>query len=115
MLFPLTVLCLGSLMIVLDTTMVNVAPPSIRASLGMSQSSLAWLANAYLLSYGGLLLLGGRLGDLFGPRRLFVAGIAVFTVASAERGLAGSPGVLLAARAAQGVGGAVATGSFARR
>ncbi len=105
----LTVLCLGSLMIVLDTTIVNVALPSIRASLGMSQSSLAWVVNAYLLSYGGLLLLGGRLGDLFGPRRLFVAGIAVFTVASASCGLAGSPGVLLAARAVQGVGGAVAT------
>src|SRR5437870_5634381 len=79
----LYVLCLGSLMIVLDTTIVNVALPSIRTDLGFSQTSLAWVVNAYLLTFGGCLLLGGRLGDLFGHRRLFLIGIAVFTAASA--------------------------------
>jgi EmrB/QacA subfamily drug resistance transporter len=103
----LIVLCMGDLMIVLDTTIVNVALPSIRADLGFSEASLAWVVNAYLLTFGGFLLLGGRLGDLFGQRRLFLAGISLFTVASAACGLATSQHVLEAARAVQGVGGAV--------
>jgi EmrB/QacA subfamily drug resistance transporter len=103
----LIVLCLGDLMIVLDTTIVNVALPSIRADLGFSEASLAWVVNAYLLTFGGFLLLGGRLGDLFGHRRLFLAGISLFTLASAACGLASSQHVLEAARAVQGVGGAV--------
>jgi MFS family permease len=98
----LYVLSLGSLMIVLDTTIVNVALPSIRTDLGFSETSLAWVVNAYLLTFGGFLLLGGRLGDLYGQRRLFVAGIALFTLASAACGLAGSQGFLVAARAVQG-------------
>ncbi|MCW2964842.1 MAG: oxidoreductase [Actinomycetia bacterium] len=105
----LYVLCAGSLMIVLDMTIVNVALPSIRADLGFTETSLAWVLNAYLLTYGGFLLLGGRLGDLFGHRRLFLAGIAVFTIASAACGLANTQGLLIAARALQGVGGAVAS------
>src|SRR6195256_3596489 len=105
----LYVLCAGSLMIVLDTTIVNVALPSIRTDLGFSQTSLAWVVNAYLLTFGGFLLLGGRLGDLFGHRRLFLAGITLFTLASAACGLAGSQGFLITARAVQGFGGAVAS------
>src|SRR5438876_9700636 len=105
--FALIVLCLGALMIVLDTTIVNVALPSIRKDLGFSQTSLAWVVNAYLLTFGGFLLLGGRLGDLFGHRRLFLSGIALFTVASLACGLSTSQRVLEAARAVQGVGGAV--------
>ena len=103
----LIVLCLGNLMIVLDTTIVNVALPSIRQSLGFSETSLAWVVNAYLLTFGGFLLLGGRLGDLYGHRRLFLTGLSVFTVASIICGLAGSQGLLIAARAAQGLGAAV--------
>src|SRR5262245_22701418 len=103
----LFVLCGGSLMIVLDTTIVNVALPSIRADLGFSQTSLAWVVNAYLLTFGGFLLLGGRLGDLFGHRRLFLIGIACFTLASLACGLSGSQGLLVSARAVQGLGGAV--------
>jgi EmrB/QacA subfamily drug resistance transporter len=105
----LYVLCLGSLMIVLDTTIVNVALPSIRADLGFSETSLAWVVNAYLLTFGGFLLLGGRLGDLFGHRRLFLGGIALFTLASLLCGLSASQGVLVGARAVQGLGGAVAS------
>jgi EmrB/QacA subfamily drug resistance transporter len=105
----LYVLCLGSLMIVLDSTVVNVALPSIREDLGFSEASLAWVVNAYLLTYGGLLLLGGRLGDLFGHRRLFIYGITLFTVASLVCGLASTQGFLVAARAIQGIGGAVAS------
>src|SRR6266511_4209417 len=105
----LYVLCLASLMIVLDVTIVNVALPSIRKDLGFSQTSLAWVVNAYLLTYGGLLLLGGRLGDLFGHRRLFVYGITLFTISSLACGLAESQGFLVAARAVQGVGGAIAS------
>src|SRR5438270_6538812 len=105
----LYVLCLGSLMIVLDVTIVNVALPSIRQDLGFSETSLAWVVNAYLLTYGGFLLLGGRLGDLFGQRRLFVAGITLFTLASLGCGLATTQGFLVAARAVQGIGGAVAS------
>lgn len=103
----LLVLCLGDLMIVLDGTIVNVALPSIREDLGFSETSLAWVVNAYLLTFGGFLLLGGRLGDLFGQRRMFVAGTVVFTLASLACGLAGSQGALVAARAVQGIGGAV--------
>ena len=103
----LLVLCLGDLMIVLDTTIVNVALPSIRLDLGFSETSLAWVVNAYLLTFGGFLLLGGRLGDLFGHRRLFLIGLTVFTAASAACGLATSPAFLIAARALQGFGGAV--------
>ncbi|HEY7145373.1 MAG TPA: DHA2 family efflux MFS transporter permease subunit [Streptosporangiaceae bacterium] len=105
----LAVVCTGSLMNVLDTTIVGVALPAIRQDLGFSQASLAWVVNAYLLAFGGFLLLGGRLGDLFGHRRLFAVGIGVFTLASLACGLAGGPGVLLAARAVQGIGGAVAS------
>src|SRR6188472_524063 len=94
----LYVLCLGDLMIVLDQTIVNVALPSIREDLGFSEASLAWVVNAYLLTFGGFLLLGGRLGDLFGHRRLFLGGIALFTAASLACGLATSSGFLLAAR-----------------
>jgi MFS family permease len=90
----LFVLCAGDLMIVLDQTIVNVALPSIREDLGFSEASLAWVVNAYLLTFGGFLLLGGRLGDLFGHRRLFLAGIAAFTAASLACGLATSAGFL---------------------
>ncbi|HEU5288243.1 MAG TPA: MFS transporter, partial [Candidatus Limnocylindria bacterium] len=79
-------------MIVLDTTIVNVTLPSIRTDLGFSESSLAWVVNAYMLFFGGFLLLGGRLGDLYGHRRLFVTGLALFTVASLAAGLASSQG-----------------------
>ncbi len=103
----LYVLCLGDLMIVLDTTIVNVALPSISDDLGFDQASLAWVVNAYLLTFGGFLLLGGRLGDLFGHRRLFLLGIGLFTLASLACGLSTSQGMLVAARAVQGVGGAV--------
>jgi EmrB/QacA subfamily drug resistance transporter len=94
-------------MIVLDTTIVNVALPSIRDDLGFSQTSLAWVVNAYLLTFGGFLLLAGRLGDLFGHRRLFLAGISLFTLASLACGLSTSQGLLITARAVQGIGGAV--------
>lgn len=103
----LLVLCLGVLMIVLDTTIVNVALPSIRDDLAFSETSLVWVVNAYMLTFGGFLLLGGRLGDLYGHRRLFVAGIALFTLASLACGLAPSQAMLVAARAVQGLGGAV--------
>jgi EmrB/QacA subfamily drug resistance transporter len=103
----LYVLCLGDLMIVLDSTIVNVALPSIREDLNFSQTSLAWVVNAYLLTFGGFLLLGGRLGDLFGHRRLFLIGISFFTVASIACGVSTTQDLLIAARAVQGVGGAV--------
>ena len=103
----LLLLCMGELMIVLDTTIVNVALPSIRADLGFTETTLVWVVNAYMLTFGGCLLLGGRLGDLYGHRRLFLAGIALFTVASLGCGLARSQTLLVAARAVQGVGGAV--------
>jgi EmrB/QacA subfamily drug resistance transporter len=107
--YALIVLCLATLMIVLDTTIVNVALPSIRTDLGFSQTSLAWVVNAYLLTFGGLLLLGGRLGDLYGHRRLFLIGVSLFTVASLACGLSTSQGMLVGARAVQGIGGAVAS------
>jgi EmrB/QacA subfamily drug resistance transporter len=103
----LLILCLGDLMIVLDVTIVGVALPSIREDLGFSEESLAWVVNAYLITFGGFLLLGGRLGDLLGHRRLFLAGVALFTAASAVCGFSNSQGMLIAARAVQGVGGAV--------
>ena len=103
----LIVLCLGDLMIVLDGTIVNVALPSIRDDLGFTETSLAWVVNGYLLTFGGFLLLGGRLGDLFGQRRMFLIGIALFTAASLACGLATTQGLLVAARAVQGLGGAL--------
>jgi EmrB/QacA subfamily drug resistance transporter len=103
----LIVLCLGDLMIVLDGTIVNVALPSIRDDLGFTQESLAWVVNAYLLTFGGFLLLGGRLGDLFGQRRLFLIGITLFTLASLACGLSTSQEALVVSRAVQGLGGAV--------
>jgi EmrB/QacA subfamily drug resistance transporter len=103
----LVVLCAGFLMIVLDQTIVNVALPSIQTDLGFSQSALAWVVNAYLIAFGGLLLLAGRLGDLIGRRRVFLAGLTVFTLASLACGLADSRSMLIGARFVQGVGGAL--------
>jgi EmrB/QacA subfamily drug resistance transporter len=103
----LVVLCAGMLMIVLDVTIVNVALPSIQADLGFSQSGLAWVVNAYLIAFGGLLLLAGRLGDLAGRRNVFLAGLAVFTVASIACGLAQTQPMLVGARFVQGIGGAL--------
>src|SRR3954454_17437248 len=103
----LIVLCVGTLMIVLDGTVVNVALPSIQRDLGFSQSSLAWVVNAYLIAFGGLLLLAGRLGDLVSRRGIFLAGLAVFTVSSIVCGMSGSQGMLVVARFVQGVGGAM--------
>jgi EmrB/QacA subfamily drug resistance transporter len=103
----LYVLCVGMLMIVLDVTIVNVALPSIQQDLGFSQSSLAWVVNAYLIAFGGLLLLAGRLGDLVGRKSVFLAGLAVFTAASLVCGAAQSQEMLVAARFVQGVGGAM--------
>jgi len=105
----LYVLCGGMLMIVLDATIVNVALPSIKGDLGFSQSNLAWVVNAYLIAFGGLLLLAGRLGDLIGQRRVFLIGLAVFTAASAACALAQTQGMLIGARFVQGAGGAVAS------
>jgi EmrB/QacA subfamily drug resistance transporter len=107
--YALIVLCLGTLMIVLDSTIVNVALPSIRTDLGFSETSLAWVVNAYLLTFGGFLLLGGRLGDLYGHRRLFLGGIGLFTAASLACGLSTSQELLITSRAVQGLGGAVAS------
>ncbi|MGH2984603.1 MAG: MFS transporter [Solirubrobacterales bacterium] len=103
----LYVLCVGMLMIVLDATIVNVALPSIQGDLGFSQSSLAWVVNGYLIAFGGLLLLSGRLGDLIGRRRIFLIGLTIFTAASLLCGLAQSQEVLVAARFIQGAGGAM--------
>jgi EmrB/QacA subfamily drug resistance transporter len=103
----LAVLCLGQLMIVLDTTIVNVALPSIKKDLAFNEVSLAWVVNAYILTFGGFLLLGGRLSDLFGHRKLFLFGITVFTLASLACGLAHTQWFLITARAIQGLGGAI--------
>ncbi|CAN5178651.1 DHA2 family efflux MFS transporter permease subunit [soil metagenome] len=103
----LYVLCVGMLMIVLDATVVNVALPAIQSDLGFTQSSLAWVVNAYMISFGGLLLLAGRLGDIVSRRDIFLAGLAVFTVASLLCGLAQGQVMLVAARFVQGVGGAM--------
>jgi EmrB/QacA subfamily drug resistance transporter len=105
----LYVLCCGVLMIVLDTTIVNVALPSIHEDLEFTETSLVWVVNAYMLTFGGFLLLGGRLGDLFGSRKLYLLGLVFFTLASVGCGLANSQGMLIAARALQGLGGAVVT------
>src|SRR5215203_5256755 len=101
----LLLVCATQLMIVLDGTIVNVALPAIQDSLGFSGAGLSWVVNAYLLTFGGFLLLGGRAGDLFGRRRVFAFGLALFTFASLLCGLAASQGLLVAARALQGVGG----------
>jgi EmrB/QacA subfamily drug resistance transporter len=103
----LYVLCVGMLMIVLDSTIVNVALPSIQDDLGFSQNDLAWVVNAYLVAFGGLLLLAGRIGDLIGQRRIFLVGLVVFTGASLLCALAQSQGLLIGARFIQGIGGAL--------
>jgi EmrB/QacA subfamily drug resistance transporter len=103
----LLLLCMGSLMIVLDTTIVNVALPSIRTDLHFSSTALAWVVNGYLLTFGGCLLLGGRLGDLWGHRRLFLAGIVLFSAASLACGVSATQAELVAARVVQGLGGAI--------
>src|SRR5437660_10442795 len=105
----LVILCVGFLMIVVDVTIVNVALPSIRRDLGFSQADLAWVVNAYLIAFGGFLLLAGRLGDLVGRKRVFLIGLAVFTTASVLCGLSFSQPVLIAARFLQGVGGSVSS------
>jgi EmrB/QacA subfamily drug resistance transporter len=105
----LLVLCTGMLMVILDSAIVNVALPAVQDDLGFSQSSLAWVVNAYLIAFGGLLLLAGRLGDLIGRRRVFLAGLAVFTAASLACGLAQSQQMLIGARFVQGIGGALAS------
>jgi len=105
----LYLLCLGVLMIVLDTTVVTVALPSIARDLRLSNNSLIWLVNSYTIPYGGFLLLSGRLGDFYGPRRLFLGGVVVFTLASLTCGLAVTYGMLLIARALQGLAGAMIT------
>jgi EmrB/QacA subfamily drug resistance transporter len=106
----LVVLCVGMLMIILDSTIVNVALPSIQGDLGFSQSNLAWVVNAYLIPFGGLLLLAGRVGDLIGRKTVFMVGLGVFTVASLLCGIAQSQEVLIGARFVQGVGGALTSG-----
>ena len=103
----LYVLCASVLMIVIDATIVNVALPSIQDDLGFSQSDLAWVVNAYLIPFGGLLLLAGRLGDLIGQRRIFLIGLVVFTAASVLCAVAQSQGMLIGARFVQGAGGAL--------
>src|SRR5258706_12150186 len=105
----LIVLCIGFLLIVVDMTIVNVALPSIQRDLGFSQSGLAWVINAYLIAFGGLLLLAGRLGDLFGRKRVYLAGLAVFVGASLLCGLSFTQPMLIAARFVQGIGGAVSS------
>src|SRR5881227_3836677 len=103
----LIVLCTGMLMIVLDLTVVNVALSAIRDDLHFSEASLAWVVNAYMIAFGGLLLLAGRLGDLLGRRRVFLSGLGVFTAASLGCGLAQNQTMLVAARFVQGIGGAM--------
>src|SRR4029453_732028 len=103
----LTVIAASQLMVILDATIVNIALPQIQQALGFSTTSLSWVLNAYTLTFGGLLLLGGRAGDFLGRRRVFVAGILVFTLASFLGGLATSAAWLLAARALQGIGAAI--------
>jgi EmrB/QacA subfamily drug resistance transporter len=105
----LSILCLGFFMILLDTTIVNIALPQLTSGLGASLDQVLWIVNAYTLVYAGLLITGGRVGDLFGSKRLFVIGLAIFTAASAVCGFAQTPGQLIAARALQGVGGALLT------
>lgn len=109
----LGVLCTGMLMVVLDTTIVNVALPTIQQDLGLSTSSLAWVVNAYLVAVGGFLLLAGRVGDLVGRRKVFLLGVSVFTLASLGCGLAANAATLIVARFAQGAGGAMTTAHLA--
>src|SRR3981189_2367343 len=103
----LMILCTGFLLIVVDMTIVNVALPSIQRDLGFTQSGLAWVINAYLIAFGGFLLLAGRLGDLFGRKRIYLIGLAIFIVASVLCGFSFSQPMLVAARFIQGMGGAV--------
>src|SRR5262245_8084189 len=103
----LVALCFGVLLIVLDSTIVNVALPSIREDLRFTSTSLVWVVNAYITTLGGFVLLSGRLGDILGQRRVFLAGILLFTVASLACGLAQTRSILIAARAIQGLGGAI--------
>jgi EmrB/QacA subfamily drug resistance transporter len=103
----LIILCLGDLMIILDTTIVNVALPSIKTDLGFTETSLVWVVNAYMLTFSGFLLLGGRFGDLFGQKKIFLGGLVIFTLASLACGLANTQTLLITARAIQGIGGAV--------
>jgi EmrB/QacA subfamily drug resistance transporter len=107
----LALILTSQLMVVLDATIVNIALPDIKTALGFTPSGLSWVVNAYTLTFGGLLLLGARAGDLLGRRRTFVAGLVIFTLASLAGGFATTPALLLAARAAQGVGGALASPS----
>src|SRR5688572_13533084 len=107
MLRPLSLLCAAQFMVVLDVTVVNVALPSIDADLGFGGSDLQWIVTAYALAFGGLLLLGGRAADLLGRRRMFVAGLGVFTASSLAAGLAPSAEALVAARVVQGAGAAM--------
>src|SRR3954463_15773105 len=108
--WALVALCAGMLMIILDQTIVNVALPSIQRDLGFSQSSLAWVVNAYMIPFGGLLLLAGRMGDLVGRKRVVLSGLVVFTIGSLLCGLSDSQLLLVSARFVQGVGGAMASG-----
>src|SRR3954454_6857472 len=105
----LTVLCLGFFMILLDTTIVNIAIPNMIDELDASLDEILWVVNAYILVYAVLLITAGRLGDLYGPKQLFMIGLVVFTIASAACGFADTPGQLIVARIAQGVGGALLT------
>src|SRR3984893_14421296 len=105
----LMILCTGFLLIVVDMTIVNVALPSIQKDLGFTQSGLAWVINAYLIAFGGLLLLAGRLGDLFGRKRVFLIGLGIFTAASVLCGLSFNQPMLIAARFIQGIGGAASS------
>src|SRR5215471_7666495 len=107
--FALIVVCLAQLMNTLDGTIVNVALPAIQADLGFSQANLTWVVNGYLITYGSFLLLAGRLGDLIGRKPVFIAGLVVFTLASAACGLAHDQLALVAARLVQGIGGAVSS------
>src|SRR5215468_6981251 len=102
----LVLVCLAQFMVILDATIVNVALPSIQTDLHLSEANLQWIVNAYTLVFGGFLLLGGRAGDLIGRKRLFLAGLVVFTVASLLNGLAVDEGMLIASRALQGLGAA---------
>src|SRR5437763_15361914 len=103
----LSLACLAQFMVLLDVSIVNVALPSMRSSLGFSQTGLQWVVNAYTLTFAGFLLLGGRAADLYGRRRVFILGLALFSLASLAGGLAQDQSTLVAARAIQGLGGAV--------
>src|ERR1700730_14296123 len=105
----LTILCVGFLLIVVDMTIVNVALPSIQRDMGFSQSGLAWVINAYLIAFGGFFLLAGRLGDLFGRKRVYLIGLGIFIAASVMCGLSFSQPMLIAARFVQGIGGAISS------